>query len=183
MTRKRQAKSNSHFFMKLDIENAKRIFILGDAGRGKSTLAKKLAEKLDITAYSTDDFFWKKKFTEKQDVEKSITEIKHIYDKEKWIVEGTKQHLVEHGFAKADIIIYLAFPNIMSQWYALTKRYFSLPEERLSDLFILLRHVFYKRYSIGYKKGEPKLLDKLQPYKHRLMVLRSYKEIDALIEV
>jgi len=37
----------------------KKIIIIGDAGRGKSTLATKLAEKLGILHYSTDDSFMK----------------------------------------------------------------------------------------------------------------------------
>jgi len=37
----------------------KKIIIIGDAGRGKSTLASKLSKKLNISYYSTDDFFMK----------------------------------------------------------------------------------------------------------------------------
>jgi adenylate kinase family enzyme len=43
----------------------KRIFILGDAGRGKTTFAEKLSKHTGIPHYSTDDFFWKVKLLPK----------------------------------------------------------------------------------------------------------------------
>jgi len=54
--------------MKLDLL-AKKILIVGDYGRGKTTLAQKLSRKLGIPYYSTDDFYWEKKFSKKQDKE------------------------------------------------------------------------------------------------------------------
>jgi adenylate kinase family enzyme len=65
-----------------------RIFILGDSGRGKSTFARKLSEKIAIPYYSTDDFFWKTKFSEPSDRQKSIEDISRVYDGDSWIVEG-----------------------------------------------------------------------------------------------
>lgn len=35
----------------------KKILIIGASGRGKTTFAKKLSEKLSIQYYETDDFF------------------------------------------------------------------------------------------------------------------------------
>lgn len=35
----------------------KKILIIGASGRGKTTFAKILSEKLSITYYETDDFF------------------------------------------------------------------------------------------------------------------------------
>jgi len=41
----------------------KKIIIIGDAGRGKSTLASKLSKKLNTPHYSTDDYFYEVKFS------------------------------------------------------------------------------------------------------------------------
>lgn len=38
-------------------QHPKRVLIVGDSGRGKTTFAKHLSESLNIQAYSTDDFF------------------------------------------------------------------------------------------------------------------------------
>lgn len=91
------------------IRNAKRILIVGDAGRGKTTLAKSLSEKLKMKHYSTDDFFWKIKFTVPNDRESSTEKITKIYDEKNWIVEGATRHLITKGIEKADLIIYLGY--------------------------------------------------------------------------
>ncbi len=54
-----------------DLGDIRRILIVGDSGRGKSTLAKSLSQKLNIKQYSTDDFFWKEKFSIPEDKEAS----------------------------------------------------------------------------------------------------------------
>lgn len=112
----------------------KKIFILGDAGRGKTAFAGKLSKHTDIPYYSTDDFFWKVKFTVPNDREKSVEEINPIYDKEEWIMEGTTRRLIIKGLEKADIIYWFKFKNILYQYYFLIRRCFTRKEERLIDL-------------------------------------------------
>lgn len=168
--------------MNLKLGTAKRILILGDAGRGKTTLAQKLSKKLKIPFHSTDDFYWKTKFSERQDMEESIDEISKVYSGNEWIVEGTTRHLVEPGFEKAHLIVYLAFRNVLSQWWELIKRHRTRKNETVSDLIKLLRHVLYKRHGLGYKRGESKILELLQPFRDKLIVLRSHKEMDEFAE-
>ena len=45
------------------MKSINKIIIIGDAGRGKTTLASNLSKKLGIKHYSTDDFFYEIKFT------------------------------------------------------------------------------------------------------------------------
>ena len=73
----------------------KKILIVGDAGRGKSTFAKNLSEKTGIPAYSTDDFFWKTKYTEPRDRPESVEMINRIYENDEWIVEGSTRRLIQ----------------------------------------------------------------------------------------
>lgn len=102
----------------------KKIIIIGEAGRGKSTLAKKLSEKLNIPHFSTDDFYWETKFTIPRDKEKSLALVNEQYAKNEWIIEGTTQWLIEPALDDADMIIYLYFKNIWYQWFYISKRYF-----------------------------------------------------------
>jgi adenylate kinase family enzyme len=76
-------------------KNLNKIIITGDAGRGKSTLAAKISEKLGIPHYSTDNFFYETKFTKIRYKKESIDLISKIYDQDKWIVEGTTEHLLQ----------------------------------------------------------------------------------------
>ena len=104
------------------IKSAKKILIIGESGRGKTTLAKNLSKNLDIPFYSTDDFFWKVKFLERNEREKSIKEIKKICNRDKWIIEGGSFHLFHSGIEKADIIFNLRFKSFIQQWRVLIKR-------------------------------------------------------------
>lgn len=64
---------------------------MGASGRGKSTFAARLSAKTGIPHCSTDDFYWKVKFTERNDKPKSIEDIRKVYEKEEWIVDGSSR--------------------------------------------------------------------------------------------
>ena len=161
-------------------KNIKRILIIGDAGRGKTTLAHKISEKLKIPFYSTDDFYWKKKFSIPNDKEGSIMQIKSVYEKEAWIVEGSTTHLFQHGLDKADLIIYLKFKNIILQWRSLINRNKRRENESLLDLIKFLIYVTRKRYGIGYKKVKTNK-ELLKPFSYKIIELKSISEINRFI--
>jgi hypothetical protein len=154
---------------------------MGDAGRGKSTLAEKLSEKLGIQHYSTDDFYYEYKFFKIQQREKAIEQVIEIYKKDHWIMEGTTHWLLEPGLDSANLIIYLRYKTIFLQWLTIIKRHFQRKDESIISTLGLLRHVFYKRYGLGYKKG--KITDKeiLALYKQKVITLSSFKDIDNFL--
>lgn len=170
------------YFLLMSNYKYKRIFILGDAGRGKTTFAAKLSEHTGIPHYSTDDFFWKVKFTVPNDREKSVEEINPIYDRDTWIMEGTTRRLIVKGLEKADIIYWLKFENILYQYYFLIKRSLTRKNENFIDLWNLLKHVTYKKYKKGYGNHLPSLEELLKPYKEKIVVLSSMREIDTVWE-
>lgn len=159
----------------------RKIFILGDAGRGKTTFAKKLSEHTKIPYYSTDDFFWKVKFTVLNDREKSVEEINQIYDKDEWIMEGTTRRLMVKGFEKVDIIYHFKFNNILYQYYSLIKRNLTGKDEKFSDLWKLLKHVTYKKYKKGYGNHLPNLEELLKPYKDKVVEINSFRKINQIL--
>jgi adenylate kinase family enzyme len=156
----------------------KKIIITGDAGRGKSTLAGKLAKKLDIPHYSTDDFYYEVKFTKMRSREDSAKAIAGVYQEEKWIVEGATEHMIEAGLPHADLIVCLKHKNIFAQWAYLLRRHFSQDNETVGDLWEFMRHVYYKRYSLGYRKGQPTIHEFIAPYREKVVTLSSFKEME-----
>jgi adenylate kinase family enzyme len=92
----------------------KRILIIGDGGRGKTTFAEKLSKKTGIPFYSVDDFFWKTKFSEPADKQQSVQAIEEVYKRDEWIVEGGSRPLIKTGIEKADIIYLLKFNSIIA---------------------------------------------------------------------
>ncbi len=162
---------------------------MGDSCRGKTTLALKLAKKLEIPHFSTDDFFYEVKFTKKREKQESIDKIIEIYKKDKWIVEGTTRHLLEPGVDSADIIIYLEYPNVAMQWVRLIqrhirRRYKSRTEESetVGGLLGLMKHVLYKKYGLGYKKGTVSPQELVRSYKHKVVTLSSFREINTFVD-
>ena len=159
----------------------KKILILGDSGRGKTTFAKKLSKKLGINIHSTDDFFYKVKFSVLNDRDQSIKEISSIYDSDTWIVEGGTRHLVLPGLDKADIIFYLQFRNIFQQILVLIKRNISRKNESFTDLLNLIKHNLRKKYKKNYGNHLPRLKDLIKDHQNKVVELSSYKEIDKYL--
>lgn len=162
-------------------EILKKILIVGDAARGKSTLASKISEKLGIPNYSTDDFYYEIKFSKIRDRQESISKINEIYPGEKWIVEGTTEYLLEAGLNSADLIIHLKHKNIFSQWLILVKRYLRRENETLIGLLQLMRHVLYKKYGLGYRKGKRTPAILIENHKQKVITLSSFKEINNFL--
>lgn len=158
-----------------------KIIILGDAGRGKSTLASKLSGKLGIPHHATDDYFYEVKFSKPRDRQKSIDEISKLFHEPKWIVEGTTHHLIERGLDSADLIIYLRYRSIFPQWFRIIKRHFARKDGNLMKILPLAKHVFYKRYGLGYKKGKPTSAELIAPYKNKVVKLSSFREINIFV--
>lgn|GEM_PF-675105 len=155
-----------------------KIIITGDAGRGKSTLAARLSEKLQISHYSTDDFYYEVKFSQVRDRQEALRQIRDVFDKERWIVEGTTAWLLEPGMKSADRIVYLYYKNILSQWWTIATRGLSRKDEKITNTFKLMKHVFYKRYSLGYKKGKMTHREFIAPYTEKVITLSSFQAVD-----
>lgn len=73
--------------------NNKRIHIFGASGSGTTTLAKSLAERLNIPHLDTDDYFWVKTdipHTEIRQLEKRIELLKTDLEKHpEWVLSGS----------------------------------------------------------------------------------------------
>lgn len=161
-----------------------KILILGDSGRGKSVLASKISEKLDIPFYSTDDYLYDIKFSTFKDKQKSLEEISKVYQSDKWIVEGATHYLLKPGLELADIIIYLKYDNIFSQWAIIIKRFFKRKDENILRMLWLIWHVLYKRFQTKksrLKLGQMTNSERLEPHKHKVITLTSYSEIDEFV--
>ena len=170
----------------MDASDKKRIVIIGDAGRGKTTLAKKLSKKLGVPMHSTDDLFWKVKFSIQEEPAVREQKASELFYNPEWIVEGTTHDMLKFGYEPSELIIHLMFPSIIMQWYAITRRAVirhrnKTEKETIRGVFLLCRHVLYKKYKLEYKKNDPTIQENLAPYKHKVVELRSYKEIERFL--
>ena len=44
-----------------------------------------------------------------------------------------------------------------------------------------MRHVLYKKYHLGYRKGKPTPAEIVEPYKYKVTTLSSFREIDDFV--
>lgn len=159
----------------------KKILIIGASGRGKTTFAKKLSEKLSIQYYETDDFFWKTKYSEPNDKEQSIKDISKIYDLDFWIVEGSTRHLMKGGLDKADIIFYFKFRNFLVQYFYILRRAYKRGDN-IKHTFELLRHLTKKKYSIKYNGDKETTEEMVKPFADKIVYFHNFKEINKYLE-
>ncbi len=85
-----------------------RVHITGNAGSGKTTLAIKLGQALNMPVASLDSVVWKKGWVPASKEERSIGEQSLIVG-DHWIVEGVSKTVRE----SADYIIFLDVPRLV----------------------------------------------------------------------
>ncbi len=85
-----------------------RIIIIGCGGAGKSTLARKLGEVLDLPVLHLDKLFWKPGWVEMEREEfDALLQVE--LQKEKWIMDGNFNRTMPERIKRCDTIIYLDF--------------------------------------------------------------------------
>ncbi len=166
----------------MNIKDKKRIVIMGDSGRGKSTLAENISGYTKLPLYSTDDLIWKIKFSEQRTKDDSLSMSLDISSLEKWIFEGSSLRLQKSFLDRSDLVIYLEHKNFIGQSFILFKRYLGREHETFLNFINLIKHIFYGRYSVGYKRGRETDLEYLDRLGVRYIKLSSFKEIDEFVK-
>jgi adenylate kinase family enzyme len=155
----------------------KRIMVVGDSGRGKSIFAHFLHKQTGLPLFAGDDYFWKVKYTERNDKEQSLIDISKVYQKPEWIMEGSSRALMIEGLEKADKIYYLEFKSLIAQYYYLIKREFGRENRFKPGFWGLLKHVTKLKYMKNYHTDIPRFHDLLKPHHHKLTTFHSLKQI------
>ena len=85
-----------------------RIIIIGCGGAGKSTLARKLGEVLDLPVVHLDKLFWKPGWVETT-AEEFDALLAMELAKDQWIMDGNFNRTMPERMKRCDTIIYLDF--------------------------------------------------------------------------
>ncbi len=162
-----------------DIKKLKRILIVGDTCRGKSTMGDFLSDKLNLRHMDLDDFFWIKKFTIKREKPKQLELVKQfLRENNEWIVEGTTRDMVSLCLEDADIVIHLWFKSILEQLVCITKRSIQR-EERFGPYFDLCFTTILKRYKLGKRnKGKASVKELISSYSDKVIDLNTWEKIE-----
>ncbi len=100
-----------------------KITILGLTASGKTTLANKLGEILNIPVTHLDQIFWKEEGGLKQDA--FVSELSNVMKNDKWIIEGSmpRSKTLDLRLSEADTIILFDLPLLLVFWRQI-KRFF-----------------------------------------------------------
>ena len=162
-----------------DIIDCKRILIVGDSCRGKSTMADLLSKNLNIKHQDLDDFFYIKKFTIRREKQEQLDLVKtFLKENNEWIIEGTTRDMMCLCLKDADLIIHLWFKNLLSQLICITKRSFKRKENFWSYLNLCYTTVL-KRYKLGKRnKGKLSVRELIREYSYKVINLNSWQDIE-----
>jgi len=166
----------------------KRIVIGGSIGAGKSSLAKRLSEKLHIEHIELDSLYWLPgwKVRPVQELKKLAVQ---VAQKETWVVCGNFSVLRPIIWAKVDTVVWLDYPFLRCFWQAFKRSIKNIINQKTccngnQETF---RRLLFSKNSILWwcittyrkrnKKYERLMHDPM--YKHINFVrLKSHKEAD-----
>lgn len=101
-----------------------KIFILGGPGSGKTTLAKKIADKYKVEFFELDKIFRlreKRGYKTNEEVDRNEL-VESFVNKKDWISEGVyRQNWLDKVLQKADIVFILKTHKLIRNW-RVTKR-------------------------------------------------------------
>jgi len=89
-----------------------RVMIIGSCGAGKSTLAKKLAEKTGLPLIHLDRLYWKENWASVS-MEEFDRLLAEEIAKEHWIIDGNYSRTLEVRLARCDTVIFLDYSRIV----------------------------------------------------------------------
>jgi adenylate kinase family enzyme len=163
----------------------RKVLVIGPGGAGKSTLANRLGELLDIEVLHLDKFYWQPGWIEMPKPEWLKT-VEDLLRRDAWIMDGNYSGSLDVRVKACDTVIFLDMARTLCLWRvfkrALTYRNQSRPDmaegcpERLTLEFILWIWNYPNR-------TRPKILRMLESNakEKRIVWLRSQSDVKSFL--
>ncbi|MBE6790530.1 MAG: adenylate kinase [Ruminococcaceae bacterium] len=158
----------------------KRVIIIGCPGSGKSTFARKLAEKTDLPLYYLDMLKWN---SDKTTVSKNVfmSRLESVLSKELWIIDGNYLSTMELRLKYCDTVFILDYETSVCLSGISERKGKSRPDmpwiETEDDEEFL---DFVRNYNTQVR---PRVLDLLDKYCNKnIIIFKKRSEADSFLE-
>lgn len=165
----------------------KRIVIIGNAGGGKSTLAKKLGRARGLPLYQLDRLQWNPGWTP---TPKARFDQQHeaLIGAERWVIDGfASWDSIRQRFEAADTIVFVDHPLWVHYWWAIKRQFMCLfrPRPDFVDGCPMLPMTGKLLKMIWHIHNEvrPKLLETIEAFRQGRHVyhIRSPRELKRFV--
>lgn len=165
-----------------------RIVIIGTSCSGKTTLAKKLSQKLHIPHIELDVLFWKKNW-QIEERDKFRKKVSRVVEQDTWVIDGNFSIVRDIVWARADTIIWLDYPFyvIFLQALARSIKRIVTKEKLFADNVESFKQTFFSKNSIlywicishrDYKRTYTRLLRNINK---EVIILKSSREKNEFV--
>ena len=86
-----------------------RINVVGTSGSGKSTVGKRIAERLNVPYIQLDELFWKPNWAESTD-EELFPKLEKVLSPDEWVLDGNYNRTTSIKWKRVQMVVYLDLP-------------------------------------------------------------------------
>lgn len=152
-----------------------RIILLGCAGAGKTTLARRLAAATGAPVIDLDEI-WRSRTQETPEFRATLAA---LHAGEAWISDGNFAAVTfDLRLPRADLVVWLERPRLVCAWRAITRVFRAGEMHRPGDLLTVLRFIW------GFnRRNRPRIEATRKQYGANVPVvrLRTDREVDAFV--
>jgi adenylate kinase family enzyme len=106
-----------------DKKPGQRVIVVGTSGSGKTTMARRLAERMEAPHVELDRLHWGPNWTEEPDEVLRERAEKALEGQERWVIDGNYHAVRDIVWPRADTVVWLNFSLTLILW-RLTRRTF-----------------------------------------------------------
>jgi len=165
---------------------AKRILVIGSGGSGKTTFARRLAERTTLPLIHLDALYWRPGW-DPTPADEWRARVEALANEPAWIMDGNYGGTLDIRLAASDTIVFLDVPRLVCLWRVVRRQLQHAGQNRAelpAGCPERLRWEFVKwiwTYPAVRRGSILRRLDDLKPHK-RVYVLRSSREMNRFLD-